>query len=319
MFQPTQMAISADRRRMALRVAGYYFLQTATLVTRAIDEDLLTALVFLGVSRANVRPLKEDPAQDAAFAGAGDVPPDEMRRPVSVYAVAKDLRLPYETVRRHVVKLREAGMVEAGPGGVWVPNRVHLSPGLLSGMAENWEVARRFLRDAITIGAIPGKAPAPAGPDVSRRTVRLSIDYFLDSLTEMAGIVGLDALSLLVGMAVARGNMQHFAQDRETAETYAGIDAIPPDAVRRPVSVYAVSKGLGLPYETTRRYARRLTKEGWLERKADGGLILPAEVIGRPELLQAALQFAGATYAYLLRLAEIGLPPADEGVVPRRP
>ena len=319
MFQPTQMAISADRRRMALRVAGYYFLQTATLVTRAIDEDLLTALVFLGVSRANVRPLKEDPAQDAAFAGAGDVPPDEMRRPVSVYAVAKDLRLPYETVRRHVVKLREAGMVEAGPGGVWVPNRVHLSPGLLSGMAENWEVARRFLRDAITVGAIPGKAPAPAGPDVSRRTVRLSIDYFLDSLTEMAGIVGLDALSLLVGMAVARGNMQHFAQDRETAETYAGIDAIPPDAVRRPVSVYAVSKGLGLPYETTRRYARRLTKEGWLERKADGGLILSAEVIGRPELLQAALQFAGATYAYLLRLAELGLPPADEGVVPRRP
>ena len=319
MFQPAQMAISADRRRMALRVASYYFLQTATLVTRAIDEDLLTALVFLGVTRANVRPLQDDPAQDAAFAGVEDVPPDELRRPVSVYAVAKALRLPYETVRRHVAKLREAGMVEAGPGGVWIPHRVHVSPGLLSGLAENWHVARRFLRDAITVGAIPAVEPATTMPDLSRRTVRLSIDYFLDSLTEMARIVELDALSLLVGMAVARGNMQHFAQDREAAETFAAIDAIPPDDMRRPVSVYAVSKGLGLPYETTRRYARRLTKEGWLERKADGGLILPAEVLRRPELLQAALQFAGATYAYLLRLTEIGVPPAHEGVVPRQP
>lgn len=315
MFQPQQMVFSADRRRMAARVAGFYFLHTATVVTRAVDEDLVTSLVFMGVTRANVRRLREDPALDAAYAAEADIPPDEARMPVSVYAVAKDMAMPYETVRRHCVKLREAGLLDAGPDGVWIPNRTHNSARMQLGVRQNWDVSRRFLRDAITVGAAPEGPYPETAPDVSRQTVRMSIDYFLDSLTLMARAVDLDPLSILVGLAVARGNMEHFAEDRETAETYAGLEDIPPDTVRRPVSVYAVSKSLGLPYETTRRYARRLTKEGWLERKADGGLILPAAVLGRPGVLQAAVEFAARTQAYLNRLVEIGVTPADQGAI----
>jgi DNA-binding transcriptional ArsR family regulator len=318
MLQPDQRAFTADRRRMAGRVAGYYFLRTVTLLTRVIDEDLVTALVFLGVTRANVRPLQADPAADAAYASQAEVPPEDLRKPVSVYAVARDLRMPYETVRRHITKLREAGLIEAGARGVWVPNRVHTSDLMREAVIQNWEVSRRFLRDAISVGVIPACGHAAAATDVSRRTVRLSISYFLDSLALMARAVDLDPLSIMIGLEVARGNIEYFAKDRATAEAYAGLGAIPPDEIRRPVSVYAVAKSLGLPYETARRHARRLTQAGWLERKDDGGLILPASVLGRPGVLQAALELAAMTEHYLVSLASIGVPPASEGLVPRQ-
>lgn len=318
MFQPEQTTFALDRRRMAARVAAHYFLQTAILITRTVDEDLVTALVFLGVSRANVRALRAEPALEAAYSARGAVPPEDLRRPVSVYAVAKDLGLPYETVRRHAGKLREAGMLEADGRGLWAPNRVHATGRLQEALEENWEMSRRFLRDAITIGIVPAPAPATLPQaDVSRRAVRLALEFFLDSLGLMARTVNLDPLSIMIGLAVARANMEYFAADRATSEAYAGLEAIPPDTVRRPVSVYAVSRSLGLPYETTRRYARRLTKDGWLERREDGGLILPASVLARPGVIDAALEFSGATQSYLATLVAIGVAPALEGAVPR--
>lgn len=319
MIQPDQMAFSADRRRMAARVAVYYFLRTATLITRAVDEDLVTALVFLGVQRANVRGLVRNPDIDATYASVSEIPPDDLREPVSVYAVAKALAMPYETVRRHTTKLREAGLAEVVDGGLLIPNQVHRSASMLAGMAENLEVSRRFLRDAILVGAAPAAPFSVAAEDVSRRTVRLSVEYFLDCLGLVARTVRLDPLSILIGLAVGRGNMEHLAQDRVTAETYAGVDAIPPDELRRPVSVYALSKSLGLPYETTRRYARRLTKDGWLDRKDDGGLILPSAVLGKPGVLQAGVEFAAKTQAYLTHLIEIGVTPSEDGVVAAAP
>ena len=60
-----------------------------------------------------------------------------------------------------------------------------------------------------------------------------------------------------------------------------GQDAAPP------MTVYQVSKRLGLTYETARRHVNRLIRQGYCRREA-GGLIIPRAVLLRPEVARAA-------------------------------
>jgi DeoR/GlpR family transcriptional regulator of sugar metabolism len=63
-----------------------------------------------------------------AFAVAEGTPPDEMRQPVSVYALAKSLSMPYETTRRYVARLVEEGLCIKVVGGILVPGSVLSTP-----------------------------------------------------------------------------------------------------------------------------------------------------------------------------------------------
>lgn len=104
-----------------LRVGVDNFLRMASLLLEAFDGELLTAVVFLAVSQASVSHLNN--GVRVALPGPDGVAPDHMRRPVSVSAVAASLDLPYETVRRHVVKLVEQGLLTRdGLRGVYVPS-----------------------------------------------------------------------------------------------------------------------------------------------------------------------------------------------------
>lgn len=317
-FEHPRKELTADHRRQVARLAAYHFLNTASLIARAITDDLVTALTFLAITRSNVRELATDPTSALAFAGLDTVPPDDLRRAVSVYAVARELGMPYETIRRHVRKLRNAGIVESGPDGLTAPSRVFASEGMIKAVEDNWLVARALISEAAAAGLIPPGAHPPPAPDVRRQVVRLSIAYFLKSLTVIGRALEQDALSTLVLLAIGRGNLREFVRRREAGAVFRSLAAIPPDELRRPVSVYAVSKALVLPYETTRRYALRLIEEGWVERKPGGGLVVPTSVVARPGVIQGVVEFADATEAYLHRLLELGVPtePLEPGASP---
>lgn len=53
-----------------------------------------------------------------------------------------------------------------------------------------------------------------------------------------------------------------------------------PDELRRPVSVYMLSKRLSLPYETTRRHVTRLVERGFCSRAGRAGVFVTRETIG---------------------------------------
>lgn len=308
MIEPPKIAFEADHRRQMARLASRHFLNTSSLIARAVDADLVTALTFLTISRANVRELTDDGLGAQDFAALEAVPPDVLRRGVSVYAVARDLGIPYETVRRHVRKLREKDVVEAGADGLTIPGRVYASPNQIEAVAQNWELVRAFVADAVRFGLVAPGPGSPPNADVRRQAVRLSIVYFLDSLTVIGRALEQDALSAMVFLAIGRGNVGHFVHDPETQAAYGGVAAIPPDDVRRPVSAYAVSRELNLPYETTRRYGLKLVEKGWIERTSNGGLLIPASVVARPSMIQGVVDLAETTEAFLAEMLALGVP-----------
>lgn len=80
-------------------------------------DDLVKGLVYTAIWPANVKHVT-----NTAPAGLRAVLPDSDRQPVSVLAISRSLRLPYETIRRHADALLQAGIyVRMGRDGLVVP------------------------------------------------------------------------------------------------------------------------------------------------------------------------------------------------------
>lgn len=293
-----------DTRRLTARQSAEFFLNTARLLDRVVDRDLVTTLTFLSIARANMRVFTADPARAMRYAAMDAVPPDSERTPVTVYAVARELGIPYETVRRHAAKLRKEGLCEAVPGGVIIPNRAFVHPGMLEAVSAHWALTQALVNSAGGY-AIPTLTGDPPG-DVSRQAVRLGIHYFLDVLALIGRTLEVDAPAALVMRAVSFVNLEQHAYN---PDAYPDVPMGPGDGEREPVSVYAVAKTLNLPYETARRHVRRLMEQGLLE-KSGAGVIVPARVSAWPKVLAGIGELTARTETYLARLSELGVRPA---------
>lgn len=301
---PQDSAPSAiDNRRLTARRSAEYFLNIVRLLDRSVDRDLVTTLTFLSITRANMRVFTADSVRAMRYAAMDTVPPDSERTPVTVYAIAKELGIPYETVRRHAAKLRKEGLCEAVPGGLIIPNSAFQHPGMLEAVSAHWALTQDLVNSAGGY-ATPTTTGDPMG-DVSRQVVRLGVDYFLDVIALIGRTLEVDALAALVMRAVSFVNIEQHAYD---PDAYPDVPVGPGDSEREPVSVYAVAKTLNLPYETTRRHVRRLMEQGLLK-KSGAGVIVPEQVSARPRVLAGVGELTARTEAYLARLAELGVRP----------
>lgn len=132
-------------------------------------------------------------------------------------------------------------------------------------------------------------APSDVDLEPARAASRAAAEYLLRSLAMLADLSGDDPLTGLISLAIVQGNVAHLP--REGASAYATVGDIPPDEVRRPVSIAAVAAALHLPYETTRRRVMRLIELGLCERKGRG-VIVPVRVLDSDrhvQMLQANL------------------------------
>lgn len=301
-----------DRRRVVCRLGVDYQLAVARLLVAALHLDMMSILTLLAIIRANMRDVARDRDAIRPYAGLDLIPPDEVRRPVSVYAVAKELRAAYETVRRHVTRLKDEGFCEVSGQGVVVPRRVLAQAAWMEVTEENWRVANRLVEESASFGVVAHGPAIEAPSDVRRHVARVSIEFFLKGLSLMAQGDRLDVMSVLALRAIAFANVEHLAHDPEKGLAFAGLADIPQDSERRPVSVYAVAKSLLLPYETTRRTVLKLVNRGLVERRAEGGLVVPAAVLARPEAIAGFVEFAGLTEEFLDRLAAAGVTPMKD-------
>ncbi len=104
-----------------------YFLRLVYETSVAFDGDLTCGIIFLALVRANTQHLAE--TVQLSYSMNNGVIPDEVRRPASVKSISDSLNLPYETVRRHLGKLRAAGYCERVAGrGFVIPEQVLLRP-----------------------------------------------------------------------------------------------------------------------------------------------------------------------------------------------
>ncbi len=144
---------------------------------------------------------------------------------------------------------------------------------------------------------VQGDEIAALSVDGVRAAVRLSDEYVLRALRLISDLAGGELLTAIVFRAIVAGNIGYLDGNAAEAAQYADMDTMPPDRLRRPVSVLSVANSLGIPYETTRRHVRKLIAAGHCRREAKG-VIAPAAALSGPAAETAML----ANLANLRRL-----------------
>jgi hypothetical protein len=156
-------------------------------------------------------------------------------------------------------------------------------------------VARRSA-DGISTGA--------NAPDKVRVVTRLSSDYVLRAVRLLGDLHGGDILTGIISQAIVAANTAHL--DPGAGAKYDGVPDTPPDELRKPISVLALSGSLGLPFETTRRYVNKLLKSGGC-RRVQGGVIVPASALEDPRAVAAAGANLVNVHRFLRSLKKAGV------------
>lgn len=106
------------KEQLAIAVAGTGLLLAGLRALRAFwDGDVMRGMVYTAIWTANVKHVTNSTPAEYRISL-----PDSLRVPVSVLAISRSLRLPYETVRRHADSLVKDGIcIRAGRRGLFVP------------------------------------------------------------------------------------------------------------------------------------------------------------------------------------------------------
>lgn len=145
-----------EARRKYSRLAISFMIEAGRVVAAITDGNLLRGLLVVAIVQANVGRLSTDPERSRQFGDFLHPPPDDLRRPISIFSLAHSLNLPYETVRRNVLQLVEEGLVERAPQGVTVPTAVVMGDRVVDASLAGQNLFRNFIR-----------AMAEAGLDVT--------------------------------------------------------------------------------------------------------------------------------------------------------
>jgi DNA-binding Lrp family transcriptional regulator len=291
--------------RVAGRLANAFVLDLVKLGGHR--RDVADALVRAAVVHANLAHLIRDGELQTRYAGLDQDPPDELRRPASINAIATSLSLPFETVRRRVGGLAEAGICAVTSKGVIVPQAATSSPPYRAALQFQYEKLQALYERLRAIDVLrPPQAPAPWRGDPPVRLVGRLVVEFVLRFTEPVLEQVPDPVTTLTLLEVILANTEGLP-DHEGGEEGTEVSAFVPDWRRAPVSVSALRTRLGIPNETLRRHVSRLCEAG-LCRPVERGYIVPADALSRPELLAFMLRnhanltrmFAGLGHAGVL-------------------
>lgn len=242
-----------------------------------VPNERLSAFVFDLVLSASIahHPFR-DPAlgqwigiEDALILG----------RPVTGTAMARSMRLPHTTVRRQAAELVDAGLLARDVGGFRIAPTIFID-GSINGFAvadaadltRSLEALAHSHYAPAVVALEAGVAALPAGV-VARVVVAFALRA-METFTELYDDV---ATGTIVSGIIA-ANVRHITEDPALARLYAGEDTPPPDEMRRPVAVRALSRQLDIPFETVRRRVAALIAEGRVTWLADG-VIVPSRVL----------------------------------------
>lgn len=246
-----------------LKLAWDVALPTATFIlgveaSSRAASDIVDGLLVAAIQSANVSRISSYPDLQLAYATLADAPPDELRRPVSVSAIANSLRMPFETARRRVQRLVRLGALQITPKGVLVAHAALTRPEFLSNVFLRHEQLRTFHLSMRRLGVLPAEPPGPppqwTAPPL-RLTNRLIWEYMLRVADDLGATVG-DATNGFILLSMIRQNTEGFGPSELAA--WAGD----PRALGQPVRNRRLAEGLNLSAETLRRYVIALERQG---------------------------------------------------------
>jgi DNA-binding transcriptional regulator YhcF (GntR family) len=282
--------------RAILRADDQAMLGRIAIASAPLDNAFTPTIIWYTIFAQNVHKLTRS-AANLEYGAADSAPPDALREPVSVHALAKILRMPYETVRRQVVGLEAQGLCTRIPDkGLIVSNTTFARPELLQQVALGSDLLRTLLvaldRAGFDFAELQRACATPAAAAVAhparmRAVMRLGLEYTLELFEVLRRAMEDDLMKAVFYLAVVSANTRDAAanveKEKGAAPDFGRADALVPDELRRPVSVLALSGALKVPYETLRRALGMLEDDGVLKRIKRLGLIVPAEVQARIE------------------------------------
>ena len=139
-----------------------------------------------------------------------------------------------------------------------------------------------------------------------RAAVRLSADYLLRNVEVMSEAVDGDLMLGLIFTAIVQANVRHISDDPELGKQFGLMGSVPPDELRQPISINALSESLNIPYETTRRYVHRLLDLEWCIKVGNRGVVVPGAIIASPQALSAGFKQYSHLVHFLRQLKDIG-------------
>lgn len=140
---------------MISRLTSEMLLRWLTTAAEAHGGDMIRAIILQCIVAANTGHLNGCNNTDARFQDLDDVPPDSERRPISVLALSKSLKNPFETTRRYVNALISEGSRIRASSGAVVPSALLAGPAHTHVTASAAANARRFVRDLARAGVTP--------------------------------------------------------------------------------------------------------------------------------------------------------------------
>jgi DNA-binding Lrp family transcriptional regulator len=289
--------------RVAARLANGFALDLVKL--GGLGRDVVDGLILAVITQANVAQITRSPDLQRRYATLDQPPPDELRRPVSINAVSASLRIPFETARRRIAKLRDDGIVQVTPKGVIVPTAPMTSPLYRLGAETNYNLVRQLYLRLRTIGMFHDLVRAPPAFDDASRPVRLVIrlssDYLLRLAEPVIKNVG-DITTGLIFMDLIHANLEQLPDD-EGPEPETGVL---PDERRRPARAATLAARLGMPQETVRRHLNRLLATDRCVR-APEGYVVPGRVLSRRPFVEYVLANQGNLHRLMSALGEHGV------------
>lgn len=112
---------------------------------------------------------------------------------------------------------------------------------------------------------------------------RLIAEFILGAAIDARQAFDGDLTKALLLMAIAHANVAHLTYDASTAESFPP-DGFPPDDERRPVSIQAIAAAMRMPYATAHRHITALIAQGYCQRLARRGVVVPADVLRSPQI-----------------------------------
>ena len=161
----TPASARGNAGRLAARATVQFILDTAEILSRAVNADTVTGLIFLGIISANTRHLRPGTPEAQSYAQTETIVPDSLRKGISVHALSLQVNLPYETTRRHVQKLINDGLCKRCADGVIVPASALASPFMMQVVDRNLANVHRFIDALERGGALEARTAAwPSDP-----------------------------------------------------------------------------------------------------------------------------------------------------------
>jgi hypothetical protein len=293
-----------------LRATSEFYLRGVESVASTLSGDIFKSFVFSAMWVANVQHLTSSSA-NMTYGAFNNIPPDGLRRPVSVLSISQSLRIPYETTRRCVHQmLDEKTCIRVGNEGLIVPAAVHLASGRTEVIIQQSANLRRYLGDLKRAGldlrpyfsAAPSRATSPSefSPNV-RALLRIGTEYLLHGLARLEDICEQDFVPAMLFTAIWTSNLAHIP----IAQTPEVEDTVLADELRRPVPVLALANSLHIPYETVRRHVTRMEREGLCRRIGKEGVIVPRAVLLLPRFQNVAASFYPRVVRFLADLQRV--------------